>query len=71
MAQRKSVRSVRTPDSTWLAARARAEKEDMSMSHVVSELVEGYALGYIDMPTTSKKFKPTRKRAPKTEAASA
>ena len=64
MAQRKSVRSIRTADASWLAARARAEKEGLSMSSVVSELVEGYALGYIDMPKTSKEFTPTRQPEP-------
>jgi hypothetical protein len=63
MAQRKSVRSIRTADASWLAARARATKEGLSMSTVVSELVEGYALGYIDMPKTSKEFTPTRQPA--------
>lgn len=59
MAVRKSVRSVRTDDASWLAARSRAEKEGLSMSHIVNELVDGYARGEFHMPKPLKDYSGT------------
>lgn len=47
---RKTIRSVRTSDEAWTGARERAQREGVSMSHVVNEFVEGYAAGALDLP---------------------
>lgn len=55
----KSVRTVRVNDAMWEAARKRAVSEKVSMSHVVNELVEGYAVKAFDLPTVEKVFSQT------------
>ncbi len=46
------VRSFRCSDEVWEAARKRAFEDGITASFVVSELLEGYALGRLDLPTT-------------------
>lgn len=44
------VRSVRISDDLWIPARRRAEKEGVTMSHVLVAIVEGYANKALDLP---------------------
>lgn len=44
------VRSVRCSDEMWSAAKRRAESDGVTMSRVLSLIIEGYALGKIDLP---------------------
>lgn len=46
----KPVRTTRIPDDVWDVARARAEKDGVSMSQMMQRLVEGYARGKIALP---------------------
>jgi len=45
------VRSVRVSDEVWEKAKRRATFEGVTMSRVLAVVVEGYADGYIDLPT--------------------
>ena len=51
------VRSVRVADDTWAAAKTRAAGEGVTISHVLSLLVEGYAKGEVDVPTVAMDFR--------------
>lgn len=44
------TRTARISDPIWKAAQKRAKKDGVSMSQLMSTLVEGYAKGKIDMP---------------------
>lgn len=44
------VRTARISDKIWLKARARARKDNVTMSTVINRLVEGYAKGAITLP---------------------
>ena len=44
-------RSFRVRPGAWEKAKERAEAVGVTMSHVVGELVEGYAAGYYNLPT--------------------
>jgi len=46
------VRSVRVSDEVWEKAKRRANLEGVTMSRVLALVVEGYADGYLNMPTT-------------------
>ena len=48
--QQSSPHSIRVPDNRWTAARARAAREGVRISHVVNEFLEGYARGAINLP---------------------
>ena len=47
------VRSVRCSDAKWEAAKRRARHEGVTMSQVLSLIIEGYAQDAIDLPTLS------------------
>ena len=49
-------RSIRIPDSEWEMGRRRAEREGLTISRVVTLLVEGYGRGYIDTPRLQKTY---------------
>jgi hypothetical protein len=57
---RTSTHSIRCDDTVWTRARSRANKEGVSMNHVLSEILEGYADHKIDLPqvTIDKSFAP-------------
>jgi hypothetical protein len=61
------TRSVRIADEVWERARRRASLEGVTISHVLSLMVEGYASGLLDMPRTQVVYAPPKK----VEAASA
>lgn len=44
------MRSVRISDDLWIPARRRAEREGVTMSHVLVSIVEGYANKALDLP---------------------
>lgn len=46
------TRSVRCDDEVWEAARRRAVFENVTISHVVQLILDGYGKGYIDLPKT-------------------
>jgi hypothetical protein len=48
---------VRVADDTWLAAKTRAASEGVTISHVLSLLIEGYAKGEIDVPAVAMDFR--------------
>jgi hypothetical protein len=48
--------SVRTTDELWATAKKRAEFEGVTMSHVINELLEGWAHGLLDLPTVTKEY---------------
>lgn len=50
VATRYPTRSVRIDDMTWDKAKTRAESEGVTISRVLSLLVEGYARGMVDLP---------------------
>lgn len=45
-----SSRGLRVEDSVWFAARARAQKEGVSVNHAMVRLLSAYASGRIDLP---------------------
>lgn len=49
---RTSTHSIRCDDDVWQRARNRAAADGITVNHVLSEILEGYALGRINMPTT-------------------
>lgn len=55
-----AVRSIRVSDETWATARERAIREGFTISNVVALLVEGFALGAIDLPHVSVTYSQTR-----------
>ena len=57
---RTSTHSIRCEESVWIKARKRATSEGVSMNHVLSEILEGYANKQIDLPqvTVEKAFTP-------------
>jgi|NGEPerStandDraft_6_1074524.scaffolds.fasta_scaffold169658_2 antitoxin component of RelBE/YafQ-DinJ toxin-antitoxin module len=46
------VRSVRISDGVWAKAKARSEREGVTVSRVASLLIEGYADGALNLPVT-------------------
>lgn len=52
------VRSVRISDDLWIPARRRAEREGVTMSHVLVSIVEGYANKAIDLPRVQVHYGP-------------
>jgi hypothetical protein len=44
------VRSVRISDEAWAAARNRANREGVTISHVLSTIIDGYGSGQLDLP---------------------
>ena len=50
------VRSVRVADSIWHTAQARAEADGVTLSYVVTLLVDGYGRGLIDLPRVEAVF---------------
>jgi hypothetical protein len=48
---RTSPHSIRCEDAVWKKAAERAKSEGITTNHVLSELLEGYAEGKINMPT--------------------
>lgn len=55
----KIIRSVRVDPEVWSAARERAQQEGVTMSHVVQELVAGYAERALSLPQITRVY-PTR-----------
>lgn len=45
--------SVRTTESLWLSAKRRADSEGVSMAFMVTEIMDGYARGFLDLPKTT------------------
>lgn len=56
--KRTASHSVRTTDALWLKAKRRATFEGVTMNHVISEFLEGYANGRINLPTVVKTYGP-------------
>lgn len=54
------VHGVRTSDVVWKKAKARAAQDGASLNHAIVLLLEGYALGFIDLPAAVKKFPGSR-----------
>lgn len=54
------VRSFRCSDEVWESAKRRASGEEVTVSFVLAELLEGYATGALDLPTTHKVWTPFR-----------
>jgi len=52
------VRSVRISDDLWIPARRRAEREGVTMSHVLVSIVEGYANKALDLPRVQVHYGP-------------
>lgn len=44
------ARSIRVSDEAWNKARARAEYEGVTVSHVAAMLIEGYSKGLLNPP---------------------
>lgn len=57
------ARSVRISDEVWDSARNRAAYENVTVSHVIFVLLEGYAKGLLNLPKVQVTYQP-----PKTEA---
>jgi hypothetical protein len=55
---------VRVADSIWDSARARAEEDDVTLSYVVTALVDGYGRGLIDLPRVEAVFTQLRDERP-------
>lgn len=53
----KASHSVRVTDQSWEAARRRAEMEGTTVNGVVSEIIDGYGRGLIDLPKIIKQYK--------------
>lgn len=56
--------SVRTTESLWLSAKRRARQEGVTMGHMITELMDGYARGYVDLPKIGQFGDSTAKREP-------
>lgn len=54
--QRTESHSFRCNGDVWTMSRERAEKEGVTVSHVINEFLEGYALGKINLPTVIKSY---------------
>jgi hypothetical protein len=55
-----TVHSIRCTDELWTNAKARADREGVTMNYVITEIMEGYARGLMDLPVITKTFIPTR-----------
>lgn len=58
--KRTSTHSIRCTEELWTAARRRANKEGVTMNHVMTEILEGYATGRVDLPTVTKVYAQTK-----------
>lgn len=63
------VRSVRISDDLWIPARRRAEREGVTMSHVLVSIVEGYANKALDLPRVQVHYGPPAVVEPPKEVA--
>jgi len=52
-----TTRSIRCTPESWRKAQIRADKEGVTLTHVLREFVEGYANGQLDLPKVIKVFK--------------
>ncbi|QGZ16744.1 hypothetical protein PBI_DEWDROP_97 [Microbacterium phage Dewdrop] len=55
--------SVRLRESLWVAAKRRADGENVTMAFMVNEIMDGYARGFLNLPKTDT-AKSTEKREP-------
>ena len=56
MAPTSANHTVRCSDAVWEAARRRASHEGVTISKVITEILEGYASGKLNLPTVIKKY---------------
>jgi len=56
--KRSSVHSLRTPDDLWKKAEKRAKEEGVTMNYALNEFIEGYSLGFINLPKVTKTYNP-------------
>ncbi|AWN07761.1 hypothetical protein HOT31_gp090 [Microbacterium phage Hendrix] len=56
--------SVRTTESLWLSAKRRADSENVTMGFMITEMMDGYARGFMDLPKSAAPTS-TAKREPK------
>lgn len=56
--------SVRTTESLWLGAARRAKEEGVTTNYAITELMEGYARGYLKLPKLSQLPSTTAPREP-------
>ena len=47
---RNASHSVRTTDDRWNKAKARADREGVSLNFVLNELLDGYGMGLLNLP---------------------
>jgi hypothetical protein len=59
-----TVHSIRCTDDLWKAAKDRADQEGVTMNYVITEIMEGYALGAMDLPSVEKAWTQTREVVP-------
>lgn len=52
----KASHSVRTTDAIWGRAKSRADGDGTNMNAVISELLEGYGNGMINLPKVTKTY---------------
>lgn len=55
--EKRVLKSVRVTEMHWKLARERAASEGMNIQQVIRELVEGYAIGKINIPEIVKRYK--------------
>jgi hypothetical protein len=59
------ARSVRVSDEVWDPARRRAAYDDVSISHVINALLEGYAKGLLNLPKVQVTYQQPKQPATK------
>lgn len=45
--------SVRTTESLWLSAKRRADQDGVSMTYMISEILDGYQRGLVNLPSAN------------------
>lgn len=51
-----TTRSIRCSPEAWRKAQIRADKEGVTLTHVLREFVEGYANGELNLPKVVKVY---------------
>lgn len=59
-AKRESSHSIRTTDTLWTKAKARAKDSGLTMNEVVVAILQGYSRGLMDLPKVTKSFITTK-----------
>ena len=54
LGRQSSVHSIRCTETTWSGAKARADREGVTTNYAITEILEGYALERIDLPSVSR-----------------